>query len=145
MLKLLDGIIDIYMPDMKYADARIGKKYSKVPNYPEINQTVIKEMHRQVGDLQINSKGIATRGLLIRHLVLPNNLAGTNKIVSFIANEISSNTYLNIMDQYHPAYRSNTFPDINRQISIEEYKQAVKWARTVGLKRFDKCRSWDIK
>ena len=140
-LALLDGMIDIYMPDMKYADAQIGKKYSKVPNYPEINQTVIKEMHRQVGDLQINSDGIATRGLLIRHLVLPNNLAGTKKIVSFLANNISPNTYLNVMDQYHPAFQSNTLPDINRQISDEEYQQAVQWALTAGLKRLDKRRS----
>jgi len=138
MLNLLDGIIDIYMPDMKYADAKIGKKYSKVPNYPEINQTAIKEMHRQVGDLQINTNGIATRGLLIRHLVLPNNLAGIDKIVAFLANEISSNTYLNIMDQYHPAYQSDTLPDINRQIRLDEYQQAVQWARTAGLNRLDK-------
>jgi putative pyruvate formate lyase activating enzyme len=138
MLILLDGIIDIYMPDMKYADAQIGKKFSKIPNYPEINQTAIKEMHRQVGDLQINSKGIATRGLLIRHLVLPNNLAGTDKIVSFLANKISSNTYLNIMDQYHPSYRSNNFPEINRRISVDEYQQAVQWARTAGLNRLNK-------
>ena len=138
MLYLLDGIIDIYMPDMKYADAKIGKKYSKVPNYPEINQTVIKEMHRQVGDLYINKNGIATQGLLIRHLVLPNNLAGTDKIVAFLANEISINTYLNIMDQYHPAYQSDTLPDINRQIRLDEYQQAVQWARTAGLNRLDK-------
>ena len=142
MLNLLDGIIDIYMPDMKYADAQIGKKYSKIPNYPEINQTAIKEMHRQVGDLHINKKGIATRGLLIRHLVLPNNLAGTKRIVSFLTNHISTNTYLNIMDQYHPAYHSNCLPDINRQISLDEYQQAVQWAQTAGLKRLDKRRSW---
>ena len=104
-------------------------------------RAAIKEMHRQVGDLQINSNGIATRGLLIRHLVLPNNLAGTNKIVSYLAKKISPNTYLNIMDQYHPAYQSNTLPDINRQISLEEYQQAVKWAQTAGLKRLDKRRS----
>jgi putative pyruvate formate lyase activating enzyme len=141
MLHLLDGIIDIYMPDMKYANAQVGKKYSKIPNYPKINQAAIKEMHRQVGDLQINSDGIATRGLLIRHLVLPNNLAGTKKIVSFLANNISPNTYLNVMDQYHPAFQSNTLPDINRQISDEEYQQAVQWAQTAGLKRLDKRRS----
>ena len=138
MLYLLDGIIDIYMPDMKYADAKIGKKYSKVPNYPEINQTVIKEMHRQVGDLYVNTNGIATRGLLIRHLVLPNNLAGTDKIVTFLANEISSNTYLNLMDQYHPAHKSDTLQDINRQISLDEYQQADQWARKAGLNRLDK-------
>lgn len=141
MLNLLDGIIDIYMPDMKYADAQIGKKYSKIPNYPEINQNAIKEMHRQVGDLHINIKGIAMRGLLIRHLVLPNNLAGTDKIVSFLANKISSNTYLNIMDQYHPAYRSETLPDINRQTSLDEYQQAVQWAQTAGLNRLDRLRN----
>ena len=144
MLRLLDGVIDIYMPDMKYADAQIGKKYSKIPNYPDINQKAIKEMHRQVGDLHINANGIATRGLLIRHLVLPNNVAGTDQIVSFLAKEISSNTYINIMDQYQPTYRSEALPEINRQIGSNEYQQAVRWARTAGLNRLDKRRSWVI-
>jgi putative pyruvate formate lyase activating enzyme len=136
-LKLLDGIIDIYMPDIKYADAAIGRLYSKAPNYPQVNQTAIKEMHRQVGDLQLDSRGIATRGLLVRHLVLPNNLAGTDQIVHFLADKISKNTYLNLMDQYRPAYRAHNLPDLNRRISRDEYQQALHWANEAGLNRLD--------
>jgi putative pyruvate formate lyase activating enzyme len=140
-LKSLDGIIDIYMPDIKYADARIGQRYSKVPNYPQVNQIAIKEMHRQVGDLQLDRRGIATRGLLVRHLVLPNNLAGTDQIVNFLSEKISRKTYLNLMDQYRPAYCAHTLPDLNRPISQDEYQQAIRWAVGAGLKRLDERRS----
>jgi putative pyruvate formate lyase activating enzyme len=105
-LKLLEGIIDIYMPDMKYASAQIGLRYSKARDYPSVNRAAVREMHRQVGDLQINSRGLAERGLLVRHLILPNNLAGTAEIVRFLAQEISRDTYLNLMKQYHPAYNA---------------------------------------
>jgi putative pyruvate formate lyase activating enzyme len=106
-LELLDGVIDIYMPDMKYASAQIARHYSKIPHYPQVNQAAVKEMHRQVGDLQVDKDGIATRGLLVRHLVLPHGLAGTQEITRFLAQEISTNTYLNLMDQYRPAYKAN--------------------------------------
>ncbi|MGD9092419.1 MAG: radical SAM protein, partial [Anaerolineales bacterium] len=116
-LKLLDGVVDIYMPDMKYASPQIARHYSKVRNYPKVNQAAVREMHRQVGDLAINDNGLATRGLLVRHLVLPNNLAGTDQIVQFLAEEISPNTYLNLMDQYRPAFKAHHFPKLNRRIT----------------------------
>ncbi|MGB9800481.1 MAG: radical SAM protein [Thermanaerothrix sp.] len=136
-LRLLDGVIDIYMPDMKYADPEIAKRYSRIPNYPQVNQAAVREMHRQVGDLQLDANGIAVRGLLVRHLVLPNNLAGTEQIVRFLAQEISPNTYLNIMDQYYPTYRAHLYPEINRRITAEEYQQAVEAAHLAGLHRLD--------
>lgn len=140
MLRLLDGVIDIYMPDMKYADAAIARRYSKIPNYPQINQTAVKEMHRQVGDLQLDADGLAVRGLLVRHLVLPNGLSGTGEIMRFLAEDISKDTYINIMDQYRPAYRANRYPELNRPIRRREYEEAVASARAVGLHRFDRRR-----
>ncbi len=136
MLQLLNGIVDIYMPDMKYADPKIGHQYSKVPNYPQVNQAAVKEMYRQVGDLQLDASGIAIRGLLVRHLVLPNNLAGTDQIVGFLSDQISTYSYLNLMDQYRPAYRSNNLPDINRRITQAEFQKAKQWAKEVGLTRY---------
>jgi putative pyruvate formate lyase activating enzyme len=141
MLKLLDGIIDIYMPDMKYADPKIGHRYSKIPNYPQVNQAAVKEMHRQVGDLQVDERGIATRGLLVRHLILPHNLAGTDQIVEFLKDEISPNTYLNLMSQYRPEFRAHHYPDLNRRISALEYQQAYNWALEARLTRLDQRRS----
>lgn len=141
MLHLLDGVVDIYMPDMKYASQQIARHYSKLQGrtpYPQANQAVVKEMHRQVGDLQINAHGLAQRGLLVRHLVLPNNLAGTAEIVQFLAQEISTNTYLNLMDQYHPAFNAHMFPKINRRITANEYITAVELAHAAGLHRLDK-------
>jgi len=140
MLKLLDGVIDIYMPDIKYADAEIARRYSKIADYPQVNQAAVREMHRQVGDLHINSMGLATRGLLVRHLVLPGNLAGTDQVVRFLAVEISPHTYLNLMDQYRPAYKAHHFPELNRRISRFEYEEAVKLARQAGLTRLDERR-----
>ncbi len=141
MLRLLDGVIDIYMPDMKYADAEIARRYSKISNYPHVNQIAVREMHRQVGDLQINDAGLAVRGLLVRHLVLPENLAGTADIVQFLATEISPNTYLNLMDQYRPAYKAHYFPELNRRITRSEYGAAVKMAWDAGLRRLDERRA----
>ncbi len=140
-LKLLEGVVDIYMPDMKYADAAIARRYSKIPDYPAVNQAAVKEMHRQVGDLQLDDQGIATRGLLVRHLILPENLAGTDQIVRFLAEEISPNTYLNLMDQYRPAYRAAQFPELNRPITRQEYQRAVDLALQAGLKRLDQRRA----
>ncbi len=138
MLRLLDGIVDVYMPDMKYADANTARQYSKVVDYPEVNQAAVREMHRQVGDLVADSTGVAKRGLLVRHLVLPNSLAGTGEIVQFLAGEISPATYLNIMDQYRPAYKAAEFNPLNSPITTDEYNQAIEMARSVGLKRLDK-------
>jgi len=139
-LKLLEGIFDIYMPDMKYSDPEIAEKYSGLKNYPEINKAAVKEMHRQVGDLLLDECGIATRGLLVRHLVLPNGLAGTEEIVRFIAREISPNTYVNIMDQYRPCYRAYEYPELSRRITAQEYLAAVRAAEEAGLRRLDKPR-----
>ena len=139
-LKLLEGIFDIYMPDMKYSDPEIAEKYSGLKNYPEINKAAVKEMHRQVGDLLLDESGIATRGLLVRHLVLPNGLAGTEEIVRFIAREISPNTYVNIMDQYRPCYRAYEYPELSRRITAQEYLAAVRAAEEAGLRRLDKPR-----
>lgn len=141
MLHLLDGVIDIYMPDMKYSDARLARQYSKVRNYPQVNQAAVREMHRQVGDLRINEQGLAVRGLLVRHLVLPNDLAGTAEILRFLAEEISKDTYLNLMDQYRPDYNAHKFPELDRRPTRDEYEQAVKQAHAVGLDRLDHRRS----
>jgi putative pyruvate formate lyase activating enzyme len=140
-LKLLDGVVDIYMPDMKYADAEIARRYSKIPDYARVNQVAVREMHRQVGDLEVNKAGLALRGLLVRHLVLPDNLAGTDEIVRFLASEISSHTYLNLMDQYRPAYKAHHFSELNRRITRDEYQAAVKMARDAGLERLDERRA----
>lgn len=140
-LTLLNGVIDIYMPDMKYADPEIARRLSKIPDYPKINQVAVKEMHSQVGDLVLDKRGIALRGLLVRHLVLPNNLAGTDQIVTFLGEKISRNTYLNLMDQYRPAYRANHYPEVNRKITREEYNRAIQMAVDAGLSRLDERRS----
>lgn len=134
-LKLLDGIIDIYMPDAKYSDDKIALKYSNAPKYFEIMKAAIKEMHRQVGDLVVGERGIAVKGLLVRHLVLPNNLAGTEKIVEFLAKEISKNTFINIMSQYYPYWKSFQYPELSRRITDKEFKVAINLAKKVGLKR----------
>jgi putative pyruvate formate lyase activating enzyme len=139
-LDLLDGVIDIYMPDMKYASQQIARHYSKIPHYPKVNQAAVREMHRQVGDLQIDERGLAFRGLLVRHLVLPNGLAGTQEIVRFLAEEISTNTYLNLMDQYRPAYNANQYTKLKRPITREEYQAAVQMAVQAGLTRLDQRR-----
>ena len=137
-LALLDGIVDIYMPDMKYADADIARRYSGIVDYPDHNQAAVKEMHRQVGDLVLDRDGIALRGLLVRHLVLPEGLAGTEEIVHFLAEEISTNTYLNIMDQYRPCHEAHTLPPLNRRITRAEYDAAVQAAQVAGLSRLDR-------
>jgi putative pyruvate formate lyase activating enzyme len=137
-LQLLDGVIDIYMPDMKYSDARVARRLSKIGRYPEMNRQAVKEMHRQVGDLELDEHGLARRGLLVRHLVLPEGLAGSGEVFRFLAQEISPNTYLNIMDQYRPAYRAAEYPPLDRPLRPEEYQKAVELARKAGLKRLDR-------
>lgn len=135
-LKLLDGIVDIYMPDIKFSDDHTAFKYLGVKNYYTIAKNAVKEMYRQVKDLKIDDRNIAYKGLLIRHLVLPQNLAGTEKIMTFIANEISQNTYVNIMAQYYPAHTSYKFEELSRRITRAEYKIAVESAKLAGLKRY---------
>ena len=140
-LKLLEGIVDIYMPDMKYSDDEIARQYSGIENYPSVNRAAVKEMHRQVGDLQIDEQGVATRGLLVRHLVLPHGLAGTQKTVRFLAEEISLNTYLNVMVQYRPCHKASQFPLLSRSITREEFLEAVDLAQQQGLERLDRLYS----
>lgn len=137
-LKILNGIMDIYMPDMKYSDEKIAQELSGIEHYPSINQAALKEMHRQVGDLQIDENGVATRGLLIRHLVLPHGLAGTKGIVKFIAQDISQNSYVNIMAQYHPCYKAFQIPQLARPLSKQEFLDAVELAQAAGLHRLDR-------
>ncbi len=134
-LELLDGVIDIYMPDMKYSNDKIAEQLSGIKDYPRVNKAAIKEMHRQVGDLQIDEQGIAQRGLLVRHLVLPNRLAGTKEIVTFLAQEVSTNTYLNIMAQYHPCYKAFDVPQLSRPVSRQEFEEAIDLAHQQGLDR----------
>jgi putative pyruvate formate lyase activating enzyme len=132
-LRLLDGIIDIYMPDIKYSNDANARRYSGVKDYWEHVRPAVKEMHRQVGNLKINRWGIAERGLLIRHLVLPNNLAGSEAILRFIAKEISPDSYVNIMDQYHPAFKAHRIPELARRVSLIEYHRVIQLARELGL------------
>ncbi len=139
-LKLLDGIVDIYMPDMKYSDDMNARRFSGVKEYPAVNQAAVKEMHRQVGDLDLDEHGVAKRGLLVRHLVLPNGIAGTEEVVRFLAQDISPNTYLNVMAQYYPSHRAFKIPVLSRPLTREEFAQAVKLAREHGLERLDGVR-----
>jgi putative pyruvate formate lyase activating enzyme len=137
MLELLDGVVDIYMPDMKYGDEEAGRKYSLVPDYPAVNQQAVLAMHQQVGDLQLNAEGIATRGLLVRHLVLPNDIASSEKVLKFLAKKVSKEVYLNIMAQYHPAYRAGQYPELNQPLHAEDYLRVVQLAHELGLRGLD--------
>jgi putative pyruvate formate lyase activating enzyme len=131
-LKLLEGLVDIYMPDMKYSDSAVAQELSNAADYPQVNCAAVKEMHRQVGDLQLK-KGLATRGLLVRHLVLPNNLAGSSKVIDFLVEEISPNTVINVMGQYRPCYKASANPKINRRPTLEEFESARQYAIEKGL------------
>jgi putative pyruvate formate lyase activating enzyme len=136
-LRLLDGIIDIYMPDCKFSQDIPALFYCKSPDYPEVVKFALCEMHRQVGDLEMDDNNRAVRGLLVRHLVMPDGLAGTREAMRFIANEISHSTYVNIMDQYHPCGEAEKFPELNRRITPQEYEEALRAARDAGLSRLD--------
>ena len=137
-LRLLDGVIDIYMPDFKYWDKDIGEHLSNIANYPQVAKKAIKEMHRQVGELILGPDGVAQRGLLIRHLVLPGGLSGTRSVLKYIAEEISPDTYVNLMDQYRPCGMAHNYPPLDRRISEDEFAEASRAARDVGLNRLDK-------
>jgi len=136
-LQLLDGVVDMYMPDLKFMDSHISKELMTAEDYPQIVRNAILEMHRQVGDLQINDEGIATRGLLVRHLVMPDDMSQTREAMRFLAKEVSQNTYVNIMDQYRPCGRASERSDINRSVSRSEYTRAVETAREEGVTRLD--------
>ena len=137
-LEILDGIVDIYMPDMKYSDDKTAEELSGINDYPSINRAAIREMHRQVGDLQIDEDGTAVRGLLIRHLVLPHGLAGTKETMKFVAEEISQNSYVNVMAQYHPCYKAFQIPQLSRPLLKQEFREAVEMAKGAGLNRLDR-------
>lgn len=132
-LQLLEGIIDIYMPDAKYMNPASAKKYSFAQDYPEIMKAALIEMYRQVGDLKIEN-GLATKGLLVRHLVMPNNIAGSIDIIDFLADEISRNTYINVMEQYRPTFKAHCYPEINRPITYEEFNEVYQYAKERGLR-----------
>ncbi len=136
-LKLLDGIVDIYMPDFKFWDPGAARELCDAPDYPERAREALREMHRQVGDLLLDESGVAQRGVLARHLIMPNGLAGTPDVVDFIAKEISAVTYVNIMDQYHPCGRAFGNRAINRRITPEELREALDAAAKAGLTRLD--------
>ncbi|MFH1771607.1 MAG: radical SAM protein [Candidatus Omnitrophota bacterium] len=133
-LKSISGIFDIYMPDLKYSNNNTAKELSSAPDYWQISKEALIEMHRQVGDLIVEG-GAARGGLLVRHLVLPNNLSGTFEILDFIKNELSIHTYVNIMDQYRPCYNAHKHKGLDRRITPDEYSAAVSYARNIGLYR----------
>ena len=132
-LRMLDGIIDIYMPDIKFADPKIAEKYCNAPDYPEKAQNALKEMHRQVGDLETDPKGLASSGLLVRHLLMPDNLASTERWIDFISREISTDTCLHLMEQYFPAGNIQGYPELQQKVSLEEYRSALDLARKYKL------------
>jgi len=139
-LKILEDIFDIYMPDFKFWEARWSEKFCKAPDYRKIAAAAIKEMHRQVGDLLIDESGIAEKGLLVRHLVMPNDVSNTGEVMTFLADKISEDTYVNVMDQYHPCGKATLDPVINRRLTRTEYAEAVRRTRDTGLHRLDSWR-----
>lgn len=134
-LRILEGIVDIYMPDFKFAESEPASRYCGAPDYPEAAMSAILEMHRQVGDLRLDPLGVARRGLLIRHLVMPGLKKNTRMVLDFIASKVSTESYVNIMDQYHPAYRAAEYPAINRRINADEFQDALDYAGSLGLHR----------
>jgi putative pyruvate formate lyase activating enzyme len=136
-LKILDGVVDIYMPDFKYMRPEHSRRYSKAADYPEAAKAALREMHRQVGDLVMDERGIARRGLLVRHLVMPGGISDSAEAMRFIAEEISRDTYVNIMDQYRPCFKAFEHPPLDRRITGAEYEEAVKAALEAGLRRID--------
>lgn len=132
-LQLLDGIVDIYMPDLKFRDSAIADQACQAPDYPDIARIAVKEMQRQVGDLKTDDRGIATTGLLVRHLVLPEDRAGTKEIMTFLANEVSPNTHVNVMSQYRPMWQANKISGFNRSITPDEFHTAKRIAKDLGL------------
>ena len=137
-LKLLEGVVDIYMPDFKFWDSQIAESACRAGDYPEIARKAFLEMHRQVGNLQVDEQGIARRGLLIRHLILPDGLAGTREIMNFIAQNLSPDSYVNVMSQYRPCGRAAEVRGLNSNLKTDEYHLAVQAAKEAGIKRLDR-------
>lgn len=135
IIKLLGGIIDIYMPDIKYGASESAKRYSDAPDYFERCKESVREMHRQVGDLKLNERGIAHQGLLIRHLALPNNFAGSVEVLKFIAREVSHNSYVNVMSQYRPEGEAFKYKEIDRYPTSEEFYRVLDMAEKLDLTR----------
>ena len=135
VIRALDGIVDIYMPDIKFLIPDLAKRYCNAPDYSEVVKEVLKEMQRQVGDLVTDENGIAVRGLVIRHLVMPSLAENTREVLSFIRREISKDAFVNIMAQYHPCYRAIEYQEIARRPTMQEYADAVEYARKIGLTR----------
>ena len=133
ILKLLDGIIDIYLTDMRYSDEKASFKYSSAADYPEVNRTAIKEMHRQVGIANFDESDIIIKGMIIRHLVLPGDISGTQMIMNFISREISQETYISLMSQYMPYHKAENFREISRRINNQEYEAAISIMHKCGL------------
>jgi len=136
-LALLDGVVDIYLPDLKYGDGVAGRRYSKAHDYVTVSRAAVREMHRQVGNLALDANGLARRGLLLRHLVLPGGVAGTGKVLRFVAREVSPSTSVNVMDQYRPCHRASEYPEIARRPSEQEISLAREEASRLGLNRVD--------
>lgn len=138
-IELMDGVVDIYMPDFKFWDAEMARRYLKAPDYPEAARRAIRAMHRQVGDLIVDENGLALRGLILRHLVMPGDIAGTREIMQWVARELGPDTYVNVMPQYWPAGRvgGTDYVEINRLITVHEFEQALAQARAAGLRRLD--------
>jgi putative pyruvate formate lyase activating enzyme len=139
-LKLLDGVVDIYMPDFKFWDPEVAKKTCDAEDYPKTARQALKEMHRQVGDLVTDEAGVARRGVLLRHLVLPHGLAGTRQVMRFIAKEISINTYVNIMPQYQPCGRANAITELSQHLAQKDFNMALEEAMEEGIERLDSRR-----
>jgi putative pyruvate formate lyase activating enzyme len=139
-LSILEGVFDIYMPDFKFWDAKVAEEFCDASDYPEVARGALKEMHRQVGDLVINERGIAEKGLLVRHLVLPQGLAGTREVMRFLAEEISPDSYVNIMAQYRPCGRAFDLTPLKRSLTDKEYQEAIQVAQEEGITRLDERR-----
>jgi len=133
IIKMLNGAVDIYMPDARYSSNTLAEKYSQVKNYVRYNRQSLKEMYSQVGGLKLDSNGIAKKGLLIRLLVMPDDIGGIRETLDFIKNELSTDVYLSIMAQYHPAYKARNYPELSRRITAREYIEIVKYAKELGF------------
>ena len=139
-LRLLEGVFDLYMPDLKFMEGEVSQRYCRAKDYPERARAAIREMHRQVGDLILDHRSVAERGLLVRHLVLPGGLAGTREAMRFLAREVSPDTYVNVMAQYHPCGDAMEHPPLNRRITSKEYEEALKIAQEERIRRLDQRR-----
>jgi len=133
LIKLLDGIVDVYLPDMRYSQTKMSKKYSSAPRYPEINKKIVKEMFRQAGALKMDKHGIAEKGVIVRLLILPNNISGTIDTLRFLKEEVSTDIFLSVMSQYHPTHKAHDFPELSRRITRAEYKAVIDEMENLGF------------